>query len=240
MATGVIPERWKVGKIKMLLKPNKPAKELSSYSPISLTSKLAKCLEKIMKNRLVKFLDENNKISKFQSGLRAGHCTKDHILRLSQNFQNNFNKNHLTGAVMFDMEKAFDRVWHNGLIYKMHKLKIPNYIIYWVQQFIIDRSFYVQIGNNSSRRFKLKAGVPQGCILSPILFSIYFSDISETINSDKGIYADDLAIWTGSEKFKDIENQLQLDIYRTNIEQLDKYRKFLPKMVFDNKFWQIK
>jgi hypothetical protein len=76
LATGVIPERWKVGKIKMLLKQNKPAKELSSNRPISLTSILAKCLEKIIKNQLIKFLDENNKISEFQSGFREGHCTK--------------------------------------------------------------------------------------------------------------------------------------------------------------------
>jgi hypothetical protein len=69
----------------------------------------------------------------------------------------------------------------------MHKLKIPNYIIYWIQKCFIDRSFYVQLGNNSSTRFKLKKGVPQGCILSPILFSIYFSNISKTTNSNKEI-----------------------------------------------------
>lgn len=212
LETGVIPTRWKEAKIRMLLKPNKKASEVESYRPISLTSNLAKCLEKIILKRLLKHLESKSYISKYQSGFRKGHCTKDHILRLSQHIQNNFNRNNYTAAVMFDMEKAFDRVWHDGLLYKMNKLNVPQYLQYWIQNFISDRSFFVIFNNCKSNKYKIRAGVPQGCILSPILFSIYFSDISEHILSDKAIYADDLSIWKSDKNLKEIEAKLQQDI----------------------------
>ena len=180
----------------MLLKPNKPENLVSSYRPISLTSCLAKCFEKIILNRVVKHLKTNKNVSIFQSGFREGHSTKDHILRLTQNIQNNFNSNQYTGTVMFDLEKAFDRVWHKRLFFKLNKLELPNYLLYWIHEFItFYRTFYVQINDCFSKKCTITAGVPQGCILSPILFSIYFSDISEEIDSEKALYADDLAIW---------------------------------------------
>jgi hypothetical protein len=131
----------------MLLKPNKPANQISSYRPISLTRSIAKCLEKIKNNRLTKYLHRKHKISVYQSGFRDGHCTKDHILRLSQSIKNGFNRNQYTGSVMFDMEKAFDRVWHDGLIFKIKQLNIPSYIIYWTKQFITNRTFYIQFNH---------------------------------------------------------------------------------------------
>jgi len=66
--------------------------------------------------------------------------------------------------------------------------------------------------NCRSNKYKIRAGVPQGCILSPILFSIFFSDISEHILSDKAIYADDLSIWKSAKNLKEIEAKLQQDI----------------------------
>ena len=88
---------------------------------------------------------------------------------------------------MFDMEKAFDRVWHKGLFFKLHKLELPNYLLYWIHEFITTRTFYVQINDCFSKKCAITAGVPQGCFLSPILFSIYFSDISEEIDSEKAL-----------------------------------------------------
>jgi hypothetical protein len=69
--------------------------------------------------------------------------------------------NQYTGAVMFDTEKAIDREWHHGLIYKLHKLDIPSYITYWIQNFINDRNFFVQINKNKSKSYILKAGIPE-------------------------------------------------------------------------------
>ncbi len=120
LQTSEIPTEWKLSKIIMLKKPNKPADDVGSYRPISLTSCLAKCMETVVLFRINQHLDKNKIISKFQSGFRKGRGTKDHILRLTQNVINNFNRKKNTSAVMFDMEKAFDRVWLQGLIFKLH------------------------------------------------------------------------------------------------------------------------
>ena len=214
LQTGTIPDRWKLSKIKMVPKPKKPLAHASSYRPISLTSNIAKCLEKIILKRVTSSLETLGSISIYQSGFRSHHSTKDHILRLSQNIQNGFNKNQYTGSVMFDMEKAFDKVWHQGLLYKLNQIGLPSYIIHWIFMFITNRQFFVSANECDSNKIKTKAGVPQGCILSPILFSIYFSDISKIIKVEKGIFADDLAIWNSATTTKKIEQALQADIYR--------------------------
>jgi hypothetical protein len=217
LVSNEIPSEWKLSKIIMIRKPNKPDKEIGSYRPISLTSCLSKCLEKIVLNRLNNFLEKEKIISKYLSGFRKNHCTKDHLLRLTQHIINNFNQNKLTSVVLFDMEKAFDRVWHQGLIYKLHLYNIPPYLLAWLSNFITNRKFYVECNNQKSNIYDIKAGVPQGCILSPTLFSIYFSDISDKIQSPHAIYADDLSIWESETKLKHIESRLQNSI--NNIDE---------------------
>jgi len=209
---GNIPNIWKQAKIVMILKPNKPPKEISSYRPISLTSCFAKCLEKFIQTRIIQFLDKNNIISRYQSGFRANHSTKDHIFRLTNDIINNFNMNKYTGAVMFDLEKAFDKVWHQGLLYKLRQIKMPNTLFNWIMDFLNQRSFYVHYNENTSQTQNIKAGVPQGCIISPILFSIYISDISKTMNDSHGLFADDISLWQSDIKVKNLEKLLQLEI----------------------------
>jgi hypothetical protein len=90
-------------------------------------------------------------------------------------------------------------VWHKGLFFKLNKPELPNYLLYWIHEFIKSRTFYVQINDCFSKKCDITAGVPQGFILSPILFSIYFSHISEEIDYEKALCADDLAIWATGE-----------------------------------------
>ncbi len=90
---------------------NEPLSEICSYRLISVTSCFAKCLEKFVQHRMVSFLEINNVLSAHQSGFRANHSTKDHILQLTNDIINNFNNYEYTGAVMFDLEKAFDKVY---------------------------------------------------------------------------------------------------------------------------------
>jgi retron-type reverse transcriptase len=158
-----------------------------------------------MHNRIIKFLEENNVISPHQSGFRNNHSTKDHILKLTNDIINRFNNHEYTGAVMFDLEKAFDKVWHQGLIYKLHSIKTPNMIFKWIVNFLTRRSFYVHYNDCISQQHNIKAGVPQGCIISPILFSIYISDISKKLTKSHGLFADDISLWRSDRKIKNLE-----------------------------------
>ena len=63
---------------------------------------------------------------------------------------------------MFDLEKAFDKVWHKGLFFKLHSIKIPNMLYNWIMNFLTNRLFYVHYNDNSSHNHNIKAGVSQG------------------------------------------------------------------------------
>jgi hypothetical protein len=121
----------------------------------------------------------------------------------------NFNQNNYTGAVFFDVSKAFDRTWHDGIIYKLNTLKVPQYILFRINNFLQDRSFYVCHNKKKSSAYVIVAGVPQGSTISPTLFSIFISDIdSPELNLlvNVALYADDLCIWYTSKKLKNIES----------------------------------
>lgn len=81
-------------------------------------------------------------------------------------------------AVVFDISKAFDKVWHKGLIFKLHKLGIPHKLGKWLSNLIMNRSFYINQGDFCSDIFPIETGVHQGGILSSILFTLYINDIT--------------------------------------------------------------
>ena len=215
LLNGVMPDIWKKAKIKMIHKTGKDKKMSSSYRPISLLSNLGKLLEKIINTRLANYLEANNLISIHQSGFRKNRSTKDHILRLIQGIKANFNQNKLTGAVFFDVSKAFDQTWHKGILFKMTELKLPSFMISWVENFLKNRNFFVSFGNYDSELGEIDAGVPQGSSISPTLFSIYISDIdkielNKTVNV--ALYADDICIWYSSKCKIEITHYLQIAI----------------------------
>ncbi len=109
-----------------------------------------------------------------------------------------FNKHENVLSLAFDIQAAFDAVWHKGLILKMQKLKVPEYIIRWTKFFLADRTFEVRVGDAISERAPIITGVPQGSSISPILFSIFINDIPMRSASNDGyslLFADDLTVF---------------------------------------------
>ena len=213
----ILPTTWKTAKVKMILKKNKNPSLPDSYRPISLLDCIAKLLEKLINRRLTDFLESNNKISIFQSGFRKHRSTSDHITRLIQNVKEGFNNLKITGAVFFDISKAFDRTWHNGILYKLDKIHTPLYLTKWIENFLLNRKFFINVNDQNSALRPIKAGVPQGSCLSPTLFSVYISDIADLITKNHpevkvALYADDLCIWTSKRKKDELRIALQLAI----------------------------
>ena len=118
---------------------------------------MCKLTEKLIKNRLVHYLETNNLITKIQSGFRANKCTIDNVFYFKQKCleafslkrQNQVNK---MCGIVFDIEKAFDKVWHQGLLYKMHQLKIPKTIAKWIMNFLSNRAFIVKVNGKKSKK----------------------------------------------------------------------------------------
>lgn len=103
--------------------------------------------------------------------------------------------------LIFDIEKAFDRVWHQGLLYKMISLNYPHYLIKVTSSFLTDRTFQVKIQDQLSSIKNISWGVPQGAVMSPDLYNIYTSDPPQPINCETEFYADDTAIISSSRSF---------------------------------------
>ena len=109
-----------------------------------------------------------------------------------------FNKNQITSGVFFDCSKAFDTVWHDGLLWKLReKAKLSRPAIRWIASYLQDRTLSVRIGSTLSKEVPLSAGTPQGGVISPVLFIIFINDWTEGLpdSIQASQFADDLAIW---------------------------------------------
>ena len=128
LTLGHIPAIWKRAIVTMIPKPLKDHSDVANFRPISLLNTLSKLLEHLILGRMQYWIGSNGLLSTYQCGFRKFRQTKDHILRIVQSGLTAFNRNEKLGAIFIDIEKAFDRVWHNGLLFKLNNLGNPNYL----------------------------------------------------------------------------------------------------------------
>ena len=210
---GYHPKKWKNTKIILLNKPDKPTSNPSNYRPISLINTMSKTLEKIIKNRLYKWAEDNNKLNKEQAGFRQKKSTNDKIFELTQIATQAKNRKHYTAAVFLDIEKAFDKIWHNGLIHKLHNINTPPTLTRYINSFIKDRTIHFNILDEKSKNIKLNTGVPQGSSLSPLLFILYVADLPQDTNKTfRSQFADDIKIYGTNKHLDKLHNNIQPSI----------------------------
>lgn len=160
-------------------------------------------------SRILKFADHNQIIQAEQFGFRQQHSTTHQVERVVSNVVKHRAQKRSTGMVLFDIEKAFDTVWHDGLIYKLHQLHFPAYLCRLICAFCANRSFEVDVGGAKSRSHPIPAGLAQGSSLSPTLYSIYVSDLKLPKNINISIFADDTAISANASQTKTVLKRLQ-------------------------------
>ena len=97
-------------------------------------------------------------------------------------------------VILFDISKAFDKVWHRGLLFKLKQSGIDGKLLNWFRNYPTNRSQRVVLPGSLSDSCFINAGVPQGSILGPILFLVYINDIVEDINSSINLFADDTSL----------------------------------------------
>ena len=213
-----LPATWRTAVIKTLLKDGKDPKDTTSYRPISLTSCLGKLLEKIVADRLTYIMESRGLISDDQAGFRQNRCTTDQVLKLTQCAADQMqDKKGQASTILafFDYAKAYDKVWRDGLLYKMLEMGLPHLFVQYVRNFLSTRRTKVDINGTQSDTFMLNEGLPQGSSISPLLFLIFINDIGCDLHdlTVASLFADDTAIWRPSgTKDKQAVKDMQVEI----------------------------
>ena len=195
LRTTYFPILWKLSIIKQIPKPNKPPTESSSYRPISLLPLFSKIFEKLLLKRLLPIFDSQKAIPSHQFGFRSSHSTVQQCFRIVDKISSSLERGQYCGGVFLDVAQAFDRVWHPGLLYKLKNV-LPSTYYLILKSYLEDRFFRVIEGGEYSSYFPIRASVPQGSVLAPLLYSIYSSDIPTHPSSLLATFADDTCILT--------------------------------------------
>ena len=196
LSEGTYPAALKVAKVIPVYKKGEHD-QLNNYRPISLLSTFSKIFEKIIFNRLYKFLENHDIIDPLQFGFRPKHSTIDAISLLVKDILQSLDKKDYTIGVFCDLSKAFDTINHKILLYKLNRYGIRGNALNLIASYLHDRKQYVVNGKMSSDIVDIPAfGVPQGSILGPLLFLLYINDLQKSIQTCKHIlYADDTTLY---------------------------------------------
>ena len=191
---GVFPRQLKSARVVPVYKEGTKT-DVENYRPISLLSSISKIYEKLMHNRVIKFLDENESLHDMQYGFRPGRSCEHALLKAQDELLDSLNKRQVSILLLIDFSKAFDMVEHDILIDKLHNYGIRGTTLQWFKSYLSDRTQFVTIDGVDSDIKHMEYGVPQGSILGPLLFIIYINDIPQISNIAKFIlYADDANI----------------------------------------------
>ena len=191
------PNEWK--KANVIPVHKKGDKQIiNNYRPVSLLPICSKIFEKIIFNSLFEYLEDNKLLNCNQSGFRSGDSCVHQLLSITHEIYKSFDANPSleVRGVFLDISKAFDRVWHDGLLYKLKLLGICGRYYNLIQSFLDNRHQKVVLNGQSSNWFLIKAGVPQGPVLGPLLSLVYINDLLQGLRYNAKLFADDTSLFS--------------------------------------------
>jgi hypothetical protein len=210
LATGIIPDDWKRANVSALFK--KGAKDMpANYRPISLTSQVCKVLESIIKDHIYNHLCKYSIVRQSQHGFIKNRSCLSNLLNYMEYVQNNVDANIPVDVIYLDFQKAFDKVSHKLLGFKLNECGIRGPLLMWIENWLADREQRVVLNGFSSEWLSVDSGVPQGSVLGPILFVIYINDIDQNIDSNLLKFADDTKVYRALVTDDDV-SKLQNDL----------------------------
>ena len=167
-----------------------------NYRPISLLPICSKIFERLIYNELFTFFTDNNLISPNQSGFRPGDSCVNQLIAITHEIYKSFDDGLEVRGVFLDISKAFDKVWHEGLLLKLSLNGISGNLLKLLRDFLYCCKQRVVLNGQNSSWENVNAGVPQGSILGPLLFLIYINDLSNGVSSNCKLFADDTSLFS--------------------------------------------
>ncbi|KAG7304918.1 hypothetical protein JYU34_010320 [Plutella xylostella] len=215
LTSGHFPDLWRKAYVIPLPKISNPS-SLNHYRPISILPFLSKVLESIVHRQLTAFLSNGGLLNPYQSGFRAGHSTTTALLKVTEDIRCGMENKMITVLVLIDFSNAFNAVDHDLLLAVLEKSKISLPAVSWFSSYLRGRQQAIRSCSVLSDWSDLSAGVPQGGILSPLLFSMFIHLVSSNLLCSYHLYADDLQLYSqGHPDHLDlIINQLNEDLTR--------------------------
>ena len=206
-----VPDIWKRANVSPVHKKDDKG-SVDNYRPISLLSSVGKTMEKVVHKHVHNYLLENSIITSFQSGFTAGDSSVNQLLELYNTFCHALGEGKEVRSVFCDISKAFDRVWHRGLIAKLKHYGICGPLLNWFQSYLTNRFQRVVIPGGISEWLEILAGVPQGSILGPLLFIMFINNI--VIHSNIRLFTDDTSLYIIVDFLDSAAQILNLDLER--------------------------
>ena len=252
--TGEIPPDLKFQLITPVHKKGSKALP-SNYRPISLTSNLIKIFERVLRTKIVAYLERNKIICRNQHGFRRGRSCLTQLLYHVDLILLNFLNGNDTDSIYLDYAKAFDKVDHSLLLQKLHSYGIRGKLLTWLSNYLNNRSQVVAINGAKSYPASVMSGVPQGTVLGPVLFILYLNDLTRCIrHSVISSFADDTRLQKEIQCTDDVkllqedldesvrwseENNMALHINKFEyLCHSTGYSKLLQQLPFSSQFYQ--
>ena len=170
---------------------------INNCRPVSLLPIYEKIFEILIFNPFYKYVEENKLLSMHQSGFWSNHYCVNQLLSIVHNLYKAFDAylTLKTHSMFLDMFKAFDKVWHQGLIFKLKSVGVSHSLLSLLESFLSNRFQRVLPNGEASEWLPVKVGVPQDSILDPLFFLIYINDLSDDLVSTVKLLADDASLF---------------------------------------------
>lgn len=196
---GKIPDKWKTGLVVPIPKENDNPHDIKNYRPITLLSCIGKVMERMINTRLITELEEKFRLNPDQFAFRPGKSTDEYFTELEGTIVPAIEKGNHVECALLDLSKAYDKAWRRPILEQLTKWNIEGNMLRYVEDFLSDRKFQVEIGTTRSNTKTQENGIPQGAVISVTLFLIAMNSIvNKYRKADKNIkiliYADDILI----------------------------------------------